>query len=77
MSDTSKRAFPVPPDTMNAYAGMTLREYYAGMAMQGELASEADGFCLRLLSDEEMKGRARGWARAADALLAALKESAE
>ncbi|MFA5704647.1 MAG: hypothetical protein WC982_14170 [Advenella sp.] len=50
MSDKSKPAFPVPYTVQNMYGdqvtehtdGMTLREYYAGLAMQVMVASHND-----------------------------------
>lgn len=78
-SDMSKSAFPRPhsqePGGAMAWEqpGMTLREWYAGLAMQGALAS-MDWAPGQMPSDEELPGIARGAVRAADALLAALAE---
>jgi hypothetical protein len=45
MSDTKKTggpAYPVPNDAnVNGQEGMTLRDHFAGLAMQGTLANEA------------------------------------
>lgn len=51
MSDLSKQAFPRPAafspfsggERSTEVEGMTLREYYAGLAMQGLLACITDG----------------------------------
>ena len=42
MKDRSKPAFPVPE--FANLKGMTIREYYAGLAMQGILAGDTEGF---------------------------------
>ncbi len=39
-TDLNRRAFPVPHDQYNPITpGMTLREWYAGLALQGMLAN--------------------------------------
>ena len=69
MSNGNQSAFPVPAYvdaegyTVPPVAGMSKREYFAGLAMQGLLAGRTD------VSDEAMASYAL---RAADALLATL-----
>ena len=62
-----REAFPTGDPTHGGQAGMTLREYYAGLAMQGLLASGPH--------DCEAPGIAHDALLHADALLSALERS--
>jgi hypothetical protein len=66
--DMSKQVFP---GTNDMYDGMTLREYYAGLAMQGFCANES-------VTDSQGDGLviARAAVKHADALIAELNKEA-
>ena len=61
-------AFPAPEGSL--YAGMTLRQWYAGMALQGLLASETESYDYPKTSTMTRYQRAAGEAFCmADAML--------
>ena len=69
MSDTSKLAYPITETDKSGqiaptHLGMTLREHYAGLAMQGLLSLELEDFETVALNAVNF----------ADALIAALQE---
>lgn len=75
MPDESAPAFPQPVGREPGYGrqGMSLREWYAGLAMQGVLAACcADPRATP--SEGELSDVARGSVKMADALIAALAE---
>ena len=43
MKNAGKSAFPHPDNTLSSKIGLTKREYFAAMAMQGLLAHHGDG----------------------------------
>lgn len=53
-------AFPVPPENMREF-GMTLRDYFAGKAMQGALSS---GLIVKSLNNSELAEQFYGLADA-------------
>ena len=66
-------AAQVGPQTWH-YEGLTKLEYFAGLAMQGELASYTGNCALHEIGDERLAILAPGWVRCAKALLAALEK---
>ena len=71
-------AFPlqsIGPDFAPGYAGMTLRDYFAAKAMQGDWAAQgvACGMFVPDSDDELFARSARMYYRMADAMLAASK----
>jgi hypothetical protein len=72
MNNANEAAFPLaaPAGYESVDGGMTKREWLAGMALQGLLASESNGS--RYDTDAEV---AKAALRATDALLAALAEA--
>ena len=76
-------AFPCGTDvTQGMFApssGMTLRDYFAAKAMQGELAamSSGDGVCglSMQVTDKQLSELATLWFRVADAMMKARGES--
>lgn len=80
MSKANETVFPIHQDVTRGMAGnfiksgplsggLSKREYFAAMAMQGAIAG-----CDRPPTKENMCAHARGWAGAADALLAELEK---
>lgn len=71
MKDTSKSAFPLPcgTETVIGTNGMTLREHYAGIAMQALITAGANWY--------DVKGTASNAIKHADALIAELEKVAE
>lgn len=69
--DNSGPAFPIPGDQQDeSFNGMTLRDYFAAKAMQGELSSQG--------VDREYRGNDAPWLaefayQVADAMIAARK----
>lgn len=55
-----------PPKDVDLRYGLTKREYFAAMAMQGDIAEG--------LSSSPIEGRALFWLKCADALIAALNK---
>lgn len=55
--------------------GMTLRDWFAGQALEGDMASQSTGIgeFTSLTSDKQLKERAAFFFRFADAMLAARK----
>jgi len=81
MADTTNDGGPAFP-TENAmqtgpsscrYEGMTMRDYFAAKAMQGDLASqdEHEGHWMSDASTDDLMERARFYYRVADAMLKA------
>lgn len=66
-------AFPIQnaqyTEAYGGHPGMTMRQYYAGLAMQGHIASEADG------SAYTAEGAAERSVRFAEALIAELEKT--
>jgi len=70
--ETGGQAFPTPATDWNMYhEGMTLRDYFAGQAMQGDWASqdEATGVFGNNDSEDGLCERAKPYYRMADAML--------
>jgi hypothetical protein len=64
----------IPPNSAAHYFGMSLRDHFAGMAMQGELAAMCDGDEPGVpmdIKDDTIDRLARHWYRIADAMLKA------
>jgi hypothetical protein len=82
--NTGGQAFPCPGlitpngDTILPEPGMTMRQYYAAKAMQGDLASQAEclGYFTNHCGDELLIERARLFWRIADAMIATENEQA-
>ena len=70
MARPNDSAFPVPDPHDDT--GLSVREHFAAMAMQGLVLLVRDDMCR--ISDEALARAARDSVRAADALLAALNE---
>ncbi|WP_405470613.1 hypothetical protein ACGTI2_08270 [Morganella morganii] len=71
---TGGSAFPLPATEWNgADEGMSLRDYFAAKAMQGDLAAqdESMGYFENSTSDEFLTARAEFYYRMADAMLRA------
>ena len=73
-------AFPlqsIGPDFAPGYAGMTLRDYFAAKAMQGELSAsvctdDKSDYGIPLnVSDEKLDRMTKHWFRIADSMLKA------
>jgi hypothetical protein len=77
-TDDGGPAFPVheTPESTD-YHGMTLRQYFAAKAMQGELAAmnamtnTPDGGLCMAISDDDLDANVRHWYRIADAMIRA------
>lgn len=63
----------IPPGKFMQFAGMTLRQYYAGQAMAGMLAADAPDYQYH----NDKKGLAINAIAAADALIAELEKEKE
>jgi len=88
MSESNKSVFPIPSWTEKgiddygpfnvthpAKPGLTLREYFAAMAMQGELASQMmSEYATHTYSEKSASDLARVSVVFADALIAELKK---
>ena len=77
--DNGGPAFPlqsIGPDFAPGYAGMSLRDYFAAKAMQGDWAAQgaACGMFVPDSDDDLFARSARMYYRMADAMLAARKE---
>ncbi|EJD6583248.1 hypothetical protein M0L63_RS11150 [Providencia rettgeri] len=71
---TGGAAFPVPATELHGtHTGMTLRDYFAAKAMQGDLASQSVslGHFSNDASEESLVNRANFYYRMADAMLKA------
>lgn len=68
MSKSNEPAFPTEP--VVGYPGLTKREYFAGLAMQGDLAR----YINQPIGEKDLPQLADGWVAAADALLAELEK---
>ncbi|HEM7508343.1 TPA: hypothetical protein U2J54_001327 [Providencia rettgeri] len=71
---TGVAAFPVPATELHGtHTGMTLRDYFAAKAMQGDLASQSVslGHFSNDASEESLVNRANFYYRMADAMLKA------
>ncbi|EMW3366147.1 hypothetical protein AB2830_002731 [Proteus mirabilis] len=71
---TGGAAFPVPATELHGTTtGMSLRDYLAAKAMQGDLASQSEslGYFPNDISDEILVNRANFYYRMADAMLKA------
>lgn len=80
-NETGGPAFPLHPevskshfDTTDAYVGMTLRDYFAAKAMQGDLANSEGGFLSLNASLEQLETNAALFYRMADAMLKARQQ---
>ena len=74
--ETGGPAFPVGSGDMRDPVGMTLRDYFAAKAMQGDWAAQgaACGMFVPDSDDDLFARSARMYFRMADAMLAARKE---
>ncbi|QPB12595.1 hypothetical protein [Providencia phage PSTCR7lys] len=71
---TGGSAFPIPATELHGtHTGMTLRDYLAAKAMQGDLASQSVslGHFANDASEESLVNRAEFYYRMADAMLKA------
>lgn len=66
--ETGGPAFPVDVDGRNYHPGQTLRDHFAGLAMQGDMAYATLG---RDISSGRLKDHAEHYYRIADAMLRA------
>lgn len=75
--DTSAPAFPVTDGSnFNGAYGLSKRELFAAMAMQGDWAAQSGeaGFFGAATSEEQLQRSAMSYVRMADALLAELEK---
>lgn len=72
IKETGGQDFPVPATDWNLHhEGMTLRDYFAGLAMQGDMAHDTLG---RDVPSGRLKEYAENYYRIADAMLRARGE---
>lgn len=77
--DNGGPAFPlqsIGPEFQPGHCGMTLRDWFAGQALAGDMAAQNDaaGIFGNDISDKAIRERAAIYFRFADAMLAARKE---
>lgn len=79
--DEGGPAFPHPTEgeyddpktckTWRPYTGMSMRDWFAGQALAGDMANESEGVFYNTAKDEELLKRAQLLFRLADAMLKA------
>lgn len=75
-NEANEPAFPLPiAEGYPTAFGLTKREYFAGLAMQGELASYQGDTARSEIPAEQLAILAKGWVATADALLAELEKT--
>lgn len=74
--ETGGPAFPVDVDGRNYHPGQTLRDHFAGLAMQGDWATQNQdmGWFDNAVSEEILYERAKVYYRMAEAMLLARGE---